>query len=196
MASRAVRPALSPSRTGAMEARGRPSRWQRLLRRGSGCSGLRIGPRRSAHLGLVPGPFACCDAPGPADPVYVLEGEVTALAALHAPWVGRGWVVAVGGTSGLRRLAADRLPGKGPIVLYADGEATGRLAAREARAAALRMGRAARVVESTQGMDAADELAEWIEERAAIREDGGEPRKRALAEAWRDLARRLRGGGK
>ena len=134
---------------------------------------------------------------GAADPVYVLEGEVTALAALHAPWVGHGWVVAVGGTSGLRRLAADRLPGKGPIVLYADGEAAGRLAAREARAAALRMGRAARVVESAQGMDAADELAEWIEERAAIREGGGEPRERALAEAWRDLARRrLRGGGK
>ena len=129
--------------------------------------------------------FEARPAPAPDAPVHVCEGEVDALALTLAPWTGPGRVVALGGTSGMKRAA--ELPGTGPVVLHCDGDRGGEAAVRSARDAIEAAGRECSIAWRRDG-DPAGELAEWLAERAAIREfDGGATRADADRGAWTDL---------
>ena len=135
--------------------------------------GSRTGAVFVARRGLVSGP------------IDVAEGEIDALALCLAPWCGPGAVLAVGGTSGMRRAAT---LGSGPVVLHCDGDRGGRDAALAASEAIREAGREARI--EWHAGDPADALAECLRERAAIRElDGGEVREAAERGAWTDLLR-------
>ena len=115
--------------------------------------------------------------------VHVTEGEVSAVALALAPWARCGRVVALGGTAGVRR--ADAVRGS-PVVIHADGDWKGRKAALAGAAAVEASGRAVDV--AWYRGDPATATAEWIGERAAVREfDGGALRDDAERLAWRDL---------
>ena len=119
--------------------------------------------------------------------VHVAEGEADALALSLAPWCGPGGVYAAGGTAGMRQAAATFAAiGTGPLVIYADGDRTGRTAALAAADAVEAGGRECRVEWHTS--DPAARLAEWLRERAASREyEGGADREAADRGAWADL---------
>ena len=135
--------------------------------------------RDGATFGARPG--------GDADPAHVAEGEVSALAL--ALWCGPGAIYAAGGTAGMRR---GTIPGRGPVVIHADGDGAGRQSAERARHAIAASGRECRIEWYAARTDPADSLADWIGERAAIREfESGEPRAEAARGAWMDLLRRL-----
>ena len=122
-----------------------------------------------------------------ADAAHVAEGEADALALALAPWCGPGGVYAAGGTPGLRT-DPERFTAltSGPVVLHADDGEGGGGAVAKAQARIQATGRECRV--EWYAGDPADALAEWIVERAAIREfDGGEARDDADRGAWHDL---------
>ena len=117
------------------------------------------------------------------EPINAAEGEVDALALALAPWCAHGSIVAVGGTSGMKR-CAELI--KGDVILHSDYRTKGRLAARAA----------AEAIETNGGRyyiewytpDPAQRLADLIGERIAIKEyDGGEDRAAAKSEAWDEL---------
>ena len=136
--------------------------------------------------------FTACDLPGGA--LHVGEGEVTALAlAVQCRALGAGTAVAVGGDSGLRPARCwDRA--KRPLVIHADRDAPGIMAA---GSLAVRLRAAGRdAIElllpgPPDGLDAADVLAAEVGERAAIREDGMD-RSAAVAAAWPEVIEGLR----
>ena len=136
-----------------------------------GAAGERIEPRWRRTFGTRAGAVFEARAPRGGDsPVHVAEGEADALALALAPWCGPGGVSAAGGTSG--KGIAPAL-GTGPVVLHCDGDKAGRKCR----------------VEWYAG-DPADALAEWIGERAGIRDfDGGEARGDADRGAWHGLLR-------
>ena len=135
------------------------------------------------------GPRAGCacivQAAPPGAPVHIAEGELDALALVYlvAERVQRAQILAVGGTAGLRH-AADLATG--PVTLWADGDPGGRRAAEGARYA-LHGVQPVEIEWCERGTDPADQLADWIGERAAIREAQDESRDEAEANAWRDL---------
>ena len=151
-----------------------------------GAAGERIEPRWRRTFGTRAGAVFEARAPRGGDsPVHVAEGEADALALALAPWCGPGGVSAAGGTSG--KGIAPAL-GTGPVVLHCDGDKAGRKAVLAAADAIEAAGRECRV-EWCAG-DPADALAEWIGERAGIRDfDGGEARGDADRGAWHDLLR-------
>ena len=96
-----------------------------------------------------------------------------------------GGVYAAGGTAGMGIAPA---LGTGPVVLHCDGDKAGRKAVLAATDAIEAAGRECRVEWFAD--DPAAALAEWIGERAAIREfDGGATREDADRGAWHDLLR-------
>ena len=102
-----------------------------------------------------------------------------------SPWCAPGAVYAVGGTAG--KGIAPAL-GSDPVVVHADGDGPGRTAALASADAVEAAGRECRV--EWYADDPAAALAEWIGERAAIREfDGGATREDADRGAWHDLLR-------
>ena len=121
----------------------------------------------------------------PAASLHIAEGEIDALALSLAPWVGAGRVLAIGGTAGLRHV---RKLGSGPVVLHCDGDRGGREAALQASNRLRGAGLDVRINWCAAGTDPAGALAEWLCERAAVREfDGGKARADADRGAWRDL---------
>ena len=143
-----------------------------------------VGPRRGAVFVARPG----CGA------VHVCEGEVDALALALAPWVRGGQVICAGATAGVRHVA-EVLPGwAAAVMVHADGNPAGYGAAERARQALERTGRRCRVQWYRLGTDPADALAEWIEERTAMKEAAGEACGDAVRAVWRDLVQPEGGG--
>ena len=158
-------------------------------------AGRRIEPRWRRTFGTRAGTVFEARAPSSGtDPVHVAEGEVDALALALAPWCRAGGVYAAGGTSGMRT-DPERFTGLsgGPVVLHADGKPQGAAAASYAKARIQATGRECRIERYAprgEDGDPAAALAEWIGERAAIREfDGGATREEAVRGAWHDLLR-------
>ena len=117
------------------------------------------------------------------DTLHLCEGEVDGLALSLSPWCVPGRIVAVGGTSGLRRVET---LGSGAVTIHADGDAPGRAGVERAR----------HVVSSRKcgiewygpGEDPASSLAGWVGERAAIHEfEAGLPREESTRLAWQRL---------
>ena len=110
-------------------------------------------------MGMV---FHARDGTGP---VQLVEGAVSAVALAWSPWMGPEGVpiVAVGSAGGFEA-AVRRIDG--PLVVHAEGDAAGRVAAGRCVAAA--PGRV-RVVLYAEDEDPADRLAEWLRDR-----EGGE----------------------
>ena len=136
-----------------------------------------VGPRKGAVFVARPGRGA----------VHVCEGEVDALALALAPWVRGGQVICAGATAGVRHVA-EVLPGwAAAVMVHADGNPAGYRAAERARQAVEDTGRRCEVEWYRVGTDPADALAEWIGERAAVREVDGEACGEAERLAWLDL---------
>ena len=142
----------------------------------------RFGAARFDALGL------------PGGELHVAEGELTAIAlAVRCRAEGRGAALAVGGSSSL---AGDRCwdPEGRAVRIHADRDAAGRDAAWKLERALLADGRAARAegldAAGRDGLDALDELACAVRERAAIHEfDGGMDRAAAERAAWAAVVR-------
>ena len=125
--------------------------------------------------------FQAVSGPGA---IRVVEGEVSALAAL---WLYPGETIrAVGGTAGMRPAVVADLDLSRPVVIEADGDATGRTAAWKLERHLIDEGRQVRVDErgGRIGQDAADDLAELVAEALAMT-GGNDP-----AAAWA----RIQGG--
>ena len=117
--------------------------------------------------------------------VHIAEGELDALALVHAPWTGAGQIVAAGGTSGLPGAAGQAT---GPVTIHADGDRGGRTAALTASETARAAGHEARIQWYTG--DPADRLAHWLTERIALHEHHPRhTRREAALGAWRELMR-------
>ena len=137
---------------------------------------LEVGQRKGAV-------FTAREAANADAPVLACEGEINALALCLSPWAEPGArVVSVGAAGNM-----DALAGLGRnVVLFADDDWPGRKAAREAAKAIRRFGHNADI-QFCAG-DPNDELAEFMIERAAIREySGGASRADADKDAWIDL---------
>ena len=150
------------------------------------------GALLSARWRRTWGPRAGCacivqDAP-PSAPVHIAEGELDALALVHwlAAGVLRVRILAAGGTAGLRHAPAWAT---GPVTLWADGDPGGRRAAELARHAIAEVQPVA-IEWCGRGTDPADQIGDWLSERAAMREEQGEDRDAAEVGAWRDLMER------
>ena len=142
---------------------------------------LWFGNAKNREVGKRKGTaFIARSAPDTAE-THIAEGEIDAIA---LRWTTEGRCLSVGGTSGLL-YAARSIPSA--VVIHADGDPDGRMWAENARRKA-----AAKIEFCAAGYepksDPASELADMIEERAAIREyDGGLPRDQAELAAWQDL---------
>lgn len=151
-------------------------RWRR-------CYGAKLGLR-----------FVAVNLPGGS--VHVAEGEVTALAlAVQCRARGRGMAVAVLGDSGMRTQACRDATAR-PVVVHADRDRPGRIAARKLRTALRGSGRQVRALGLREplndGLDAADVLSTRVGERFAIGEvDGGLSGPGALQRAWSEVLAEL-----
>ena len=147
----------------------------------------RCGEHLTPRWRLTYGPRAGCtftaqDAP-PGSCIHVTEGELDALALVHAPWlVPLGQILAAGGTSGLRVVGGWA---KAPVIIHADGDRGGRSAALAATEAIRQAGQSA-LISWHQG-DPADAMTGWIEERIALRIEHGQPPDQATRDAWQEL---------
>lgn len=159
---------------------------QRLETRWRRCGGRKAGLR-----------FVACDLPG--GRIHVGEGEVTALAlAVQCHALGRGMAVGCGGAAGLTSSACTDPEERG-VVIHTDRDGAGRQAAWTLRRALQAVGRecnaAGLAALAQDGADAADTLADEVDERVAIRElEGGLNPSAALEGAWRDVLGGLRTG--
>ena len=139
-----------------------------------------FGPRRGAVFTVpgrtVPGPLAVC------------EGEVDALALALSPWCEASEIRAAGGTSGINANAATDPDAARPIVLYPDGDPSGRVRMTRAAVALQAAGRIVEIECCAPGEDPATVLADELAERAAIREfEGGADCDDADHGAWTDF---------
>ena len=152
------------------------------------------GALLSARWRRTWGPRAGCacvvqDSP-PGAPVHIAEGEFDALALVQWLAVGaiRARILAASGTAGLRHA---QQWATGPVTLWADGDPGGRRAAELARHAIAEV-QPVEIEWCERGTDPADQIGDWLSERAAMREEQGEDRDAAEAGAWRDLMERGR----
>lgn len=123
--------------------------------------------------------------------VVLAEGQADALAL--ALTLRAGCVRSVGGTAGYRATAAADMAAR-PVVLAPDAEHSGVAAVTRLLLPDALPGRSVRVVRAAAG-DPADWLADWLTERAGIREyDGGMDRDDADPAAWHDLIRAIERG--
>ena len=150
---------------------------ERVLWFNQGVKICEVGQRKGAV-------FTAREAATADAPILACEGEINALALCLSPWAGspNSRVVSVGPAGNM-----DVVAGLGrDVVLFADDDWPGRKAARKAAKAIRRFGHNADI-QFCAG-DPNDELAEFMIERAAIREySGGASRANADKDAWIDL---------
>jgi len=132
--------------------------------------------------------FVACDLPGGC--LHLAEGEVTALAlAVRCRVRGQGMAASCSGTSGMTATVCLDPAGR-PVRIHCDRDHAGRVAAVRLARTLRSAGRTAMYVglneRKTDGFDAADELAEDVRERLAIRSEGGLSDPEALIGAWTD----------
>ena len=145
--------------------------------------GTRPNPRWRYTYGWRTGRAFVARTASTGAPVHIAEGEIDALALVHASWTGPGRIIAAGGTSGIHHAEA---LATGPVTIHADGDPGGRDAALSATEAIRAVGQTAQIV--WYDGDPADAVAEWLRERSAMREHvGAELPKEANFGAWRDL---------
>ena len=160
---------------------------------GLDAQGRRARERWRRTYGRARGAVFEAKAGGRGGTVHVAEGFVDALALVWAPWLEprAGRIVAIGGTPGLRSLRARDVPtlfgSASAVVIHTDGDGAGMAAGVRAQAHIQAAGRTCRIRRCTPGIDPADEVAQWLQERAAILEfDSGQDRKAAVRSAWRN----------
>jgi len=151
-------------------------------------------PRWRRNAGPLNGlRFVACNLPGGC--LHLGEGEVTALAlAIRCTAMDRGMAAACGGTSGMTATACSD-PSSRAVQIHCDRDHAGRLAAirlaRTLRTSGRKTVLAGLDERETNGMDAADELADEIRKRLAIRSEEGMSTPEALTGAWSDMLARL-----
>ena len=148
--------------------------------------GERLGRRWRRTYGRRTGQTFTARTGAPSAHVHATEGELDALALAHTPWItpAPGRIIATGGTSGLRN---PQSWATGPVTIHADGDPGGRAAVEHARHA-INQRHPVEVVWYPIDTDPAAALADWLGERAALREfQGGEQRAEAELAVWHDL---------
>ena len=122
--------------------------------------------------------------------LWLVEGECDALALVLCRY--GGCVRSVGGTAGFRLEAATD-PERRPLVIVADSDAAGARAASRLRTELLMTNERSCAIHYLHDGDVADDLAYWVNERAAIRADAGVTNEFF---AWQDVLIAIEHGGR